>query len=141
MKTNPSKRNVTNYTNEALEIKAEIVELALKNLDKFERNQKYLEKDMTLSKLATILNTNTKYASKIIAKHRGKGSIDYITDLKIDYIVEKLKNENKFRNYTNKALGEEAGFRSTQNFTRAFKYRTEISPTYFIQKLKEQETT
>jgi AraC-like DNA-binding protein len=141
MKINPSKRNLTNYTNEALEIKAEIVELALKNLDKFERNQKYLEKDMTLSKLATILNTNTKYASKIITKHRGKGSIDYITDLKIDYIVEKLKSENKFRNYTNKALGEEAGFRSTQNFTRAFKNRTKISPTYFIQKLKEQETT
>ncbi|WP_338378824.1 tetratricopeptide repeat protein [uncultured Flavobacterium sp.] len=139
MKTNPSKRNVSNYTNEELEIKHEIVEQVLKNLDKFEKNQKYLEKEMNLSKLATILNTNTKYASKIIAKHRGKGSIDYITDLKIDYIVEKLKNENKFRNYTNKALGEEAGFRSTQNFTRAFKNKTKISPTYFIAQLKQQE--
>lgn len=141
MKTNPSKRNATNYTNEPLEIKAEIVEQALKNLDKFEKNHKYLEKDMNLTKLATILNTNTKYVSKIIAKHRGKGSIDYITDLKIDYIVEKIKTDNKFRNYTNKALGEEAGFRSTQNFTRAFKNRTDISPTYFIQQLKQQEPT
>lgn len=141
MKTNPLKRNVINYTNETLEINVEIVEQVLKNLDKFEKNQKYLEKEMNLSKLATILNTNTKYASKIIAKYRAKGSIEYITDLKIDYIVEKLKTENKFRNYTNKALGEEAGFRSTQNFTRAFKNRTKISPTYFIEKLKQQEPT
>lgn len=135
------KRTTNTINNEELDISHEVIAIVLKNLDKFEKNKKYLEKDMNLVKLATIINTNTKYASKIIAKHRGKGSIDYITDLKIDYIVEKLKNENKFRNYTNKALGEEAGFRSTQNFTRAFKNRTKISPTYFIQKLKEQETT
>ena len=141
MKNNTSKRNLTNYTNEVLDINTEIIESVLKNLDKFEKNHKYLEKEMSLSKLANILNTNTKYASKIIAKYRGKGTIDYITDLKIDYIIEKLKKENKFRNYTNKALGEEAGFRSTQNFTKAFKNRTTLSPTYFIQKLKQQEPT
>jgi len=108
----------------------------VKKLEKFELNKKYLDKDMTLTSMASLLNTNTKYVSRVIAKHRGKGTIDYITDLKINYIVEKLKTDSKFRNYTNKALGEEAGFGSTQNFTKAFKTRIGISPTYFINQLK-----
>lgn len=57
---------------------------------------------------------------------------------KIDHIVELLKSENKFRNYTNKALAEEAGFNSTQNFTNMFKKRLGISPTNFIEELKKQ---
>lgn len=113
----------------------------VKKLEKFEQNKKYLEKDMTLTKMASLLNTNTKYVTKIIAKHRGKGTIEYITDLKIDYIIHILKTESKYRNYTNKALGEEAGFGSTQNFTKSFKERNGISPTYFIYKLKKSINT
>ncbi|WP_333667628.1 AraC family transcriptional regulator, partial [Flavobacterium sp.] len=119
------------------EISPEFEAGILKMLEKFEQGKKYLEKDMTLTKMALLLNTNNKYVTKIISKHRGKGSIDYITDLKTDYIIEMLKTDSKFRNYTNKALGEEAGFGSTQNFTRAFKARTGITPTYFIYKLKK----
>lgn len=127
---NPDKQNTQ-------EISPDIEAGILKKLEKFEQSKKYLEKDMTLSKMAVFLNTNTKYVTKIIAKHRGKGTIDYITDLKINYIIEILKKETKYRNYTHKALGEEAGFGSTQNFTRAFKERNGISPTYFIYKLKK----
>ena len=123
------------------DINPEIEAGIIKNLEKFERNKKYLEKDMNLVKMAVLLNTNTKYVTKIIVKHRGKGTIDYITNLKIDYIVVLLKNESKYRNYTNKALGEEAGFGSTQNFTRAFKVQTGLSPTYFIHKLKKSIDT
>lgn len=122
-----------------IDINPEVIATILKNLEKFERNKKYLEKDMTLAKMASLLNTNMKYASKIIARYRDKGTIDYISDLKIDHIIELLKNENKYRNYTNKALGEESGFGSTQNFTRAFNNRTGLSPTYFINKLKSQQ--
>lgn len=122
------------------EISPDIESGILKKLDKLEGSKKYLEKDMTLVKMASLLNTNTKYVTKIIAKHRGKGTIEYITDLKIDYIIDILKKESKYRNYTNKALGEEAGFGSTQNFTRAFKARTGITPTYFIYKLKKSMT-
>lgn len=122
-----------------LDISPEVIQSILKNLEKFEQNKKFIEKDLTLVKLSGILNTNTKYASKVIARHRGKKTIDYITDLKIDYIIELLKNHNKYRNYTNKALAEEAGFGSTQNFTRAFNVRTGISPTYFIRELQKSQ--
>lgn len=118
-------------------ISPEIEAAIVKKLEKFELNKKYLEKDMTVTRMAGILQTNPKYVTKIIAKHRGKGTIEYITELKLDYIIEMLKTESRFRNYTHKALGEEAGFRTTQNFTRAFKSHTGITPTYFSYKLKK----
>ena len=137
--TSQSLVSVNNSKEIEIDINPEVIATILKNLEKFERNKKYLEKDMTLAKMASLLSTNMKYASKIIARYRNKGTIDYISDLKIDHIIELLKNENKYRNYTNKALGEESGFGSTQNFTRAFKNQTGLSPTYFISKLRSQQ--
>lgn len=122
------------------DLNPQLVQTILKNLEKFEANHKYIEKDMSLSKLAAHLKTNNKYAYKIILAHRGKKTIEYITDLKIDYIVTLLKTQNKYRNYTNKALGEEAGFGSTQIFTKAFNQKMGMSPTFFIQELKKSHT-
>ncbi|RTZ01418.1 helix-turn-helix domain-containing protein [Flavobacterium bomense] len=122
-----------------LDINPEVIAAILKNLEKFERNKKYLEKDMTLAKMALLLNTNTKYVSKIIARYRDKGTVEYITYLKIEHIIKLLINENKYRNYKNKSLSDEAGFGSTQIFTRAFKNQTGLSPTYFINKLRSQQ--
>lgn len=131
-------KNKTSETVIDTEINPEIVNTIIKNLEKFEKTNKFLEKDLTLHKLSGHLKTNTKYASKIILKQTGKKSNEYINDLKIDYIVERLKTENKFRKYTNKALADEAGFGSTQNFTKSFKNRLDISPTHFIEELKKQ---
>lgn len=118
-------------------ISPEVRAAVLPYLVKFEKNKKYLDKDISLVKLAFYLQTNTKYTSLIIAELRGKKIPAYISDLKIDYIVERLKNHPDFRKYTNKALAEEAGFGSTQIFTKAFVARMEISPTYFIRELKK----
>ncbi|WNM18489.1 AraC family transcriptional regulator [Flavobacterium capsici] len=90
-------------------INPELVKEILQNLKKFEDKKKYLEKDISLVKMASMLNTNTKYVSVIISEYRGKKLTNYINDLKIDHIVELLKNHNKYRNYTNKALAEEVG--------------------------------
>jgi AraC-like DNA-binding protein len=132
-KTSP----LNNNENNDLDINPEVVTMILKNLEKFEKNKKYLEKDMNLTRLSALLNTNSKYAGKVISKYRSQKTIDYISDLKLQHIITLLKNENKYRLYTNEALGEEAGFSSTQNFTRAFKKQTKISPTYFIQQLQK----
>ena len=129
--------NNNNSENNDLDMNPEVVTMILKNLEKFEKNKKYLEKDMNLTRLSALLNTNSKYAGKVISKYRGQKTIDYISDLKLKHIINLLKNENKYRLYTNEALGEEAGFSSTQNFTRAFKKQTKISPTYFIQQLQK----
>lgn len=115
----------------------EFLMAAQKGLEKFEHDRKYLTRDMDLQKLAEYLNTNMKYASRLVLYYRNKKTIEYIRDLKVDHIVELLKAHGKYRNYTDKALAEEAGFGSTQNFTRAFKARNGMPPRYFISQLKK----
>jgi AraC-like DNA-binding protein len=127
--------------NQNTNLSPELTKSLLKNLEKFENQKKYLEKDMNLAKLAGLLDTNTKYAAMIIAEKRLKKTTTYINDLKIDYIVELLISTNKYRNYTNQALAEEAGFGSTQIFTLCFKNRIKMSPTSFIQQLKASNQT
>lgn len=121
-----------------LDINPDVAIQLLKQLESFEKNRKYLEKDWTLVKLAASFNSNTKYLSKTIFHYRGKKFAEYINDLKVDYVIELLKSDKRIRNYTNKALAEEIGFSSTQRFTNAFVSRTGISPTYFIEEMKRE---
>ena len=121
-----------------IDINPEVVAKVEKVLDKFEKTNKFLEKDISLTKLAKMCGSNIVYVSKIITHIKHKKSIHYINDLKIEYIIEELKKQSKFRNYNNKALSEEVGFRTTQHFTRAFLKNAGISPTYFIKELKKE---
>lgn len=119
-------------------IKPEIVESVSKKLEKFEDGDAFLDKDFNLNKMAAIVDCNTRYTSRIIFETRKKKHIEYIDDLRIDYIVSRLKTDSKYRNYTIKALTEEAGFKSPQKFKEAFKKSTELNPVYFIKELKKQ---
>ncbi|WP_241775699.1 AraC family transcriptional regulator [Flavobacterium sp. Root420] len=122
-----------------LDINPETISIILKQLDKFENDQKFLEKDWSLSKLSIALNSNPTYLSSIIHHYKEKRFSDYINDLKIDYIIELLYSDKRARNFTNKALAQEAGFSSTQRFANAFKAKTEMPTAYFIGQIKKEK--
>lgn len=119
-------------------IKPEIVAAVSTQLEKFEESTKFLDKDFNLNKMAAFVDCNTRYTSRIIFETRKKKYIDYVDDLRIDYIVKRLKTDSKYRHYTMKALTEEAGFKSPQKFKEAFVKSTELTPVYFIRELKKQ---
>jgi AraC-like DNA-binding protein len=121
-----------------LDINPEVVASILKQLSKFEANKKFLQKDLTLVNLAGTFNTNTNYLSKVINHSRHKNYITYLNDLRIDYIVGLLKTDQRFRNYTIKALAEEAGFSTAQHFSKAFYAHTGIYPSYFVTELNRE---
>ncbi|RUT70259.1 AraC family transcriptional regulator [Flavobacterium cupreum] len=115
-------------------------EAVLHSLKKFEKSKKYLEKDLNLTKLAVYCNTNTKYLSLIIFRHKNKKFNGYINCLKVDNIAQRIRNEKVLQNYTHDALAEEAGFSSTRRFVKAFVSCTEITPKYFIEELKKDDS-
>lgn len=121
-------------------IKPEIISVVSKKLEKFEESNLYLDKDFNLSKMAAFVDCNTRYTSRIISETRNKKYIEYVDDLRIEFIIEKLKNDSKYRNYTIKALTEEAGFKSPQKFKEAFTKATDLTPLYFIKELKKQDS-
>ncbi|MBF7092619.1 helix-turn-helix domain-containing protein [Flavobacterium sp. ALJ2] len=114
-------------------------EAVLQRLQKFENSKKFLEKDLNLTKLASYFNTNTKYLSLIIARHRNKKFNEYINSLKVDNIAQRIRNDKVLQNYTHDALAEEAGFSTTRRFAKSFLLYTGITPKYFIEELKMED--
>jgi AraC-like DNA-binding protein len=122
-------------TNESFSISEELVCKILEKLQLFENQRDFLDATITVQKMATNLNTNSKYLSKIIKEYKGKSFVQYINDLRIDYAIIELKNDSKLRNYTIQALAIEFGFNNAESFSTAFYKKNSIKPTYFIKEL------
>jgi AraC-like DNA-binding protein len=119
-------------------IPAETEQLILNKLKKFETTKKFTNKDISLAVLAGQFETNTKYLSEIINRHYHINFNTYINTLRINYIVEKLKNEPNFCNYKISYLAEICGFSSHSSFATVFKSIIGISPIKFIDLLKNE---
>ncbi|MCV9930460.1 AraC family transcriptional regulator [Flavobacterium sp. LS1R49] len=130
------KRIKTNITKiEDIGIGEELIKLILAKLNRFEKENGYLESNITVQMLSTTFETNSKYVSRIVNVHKGKTFVQYINDLRIEHAIIKLKENNKLRKYTIQALALEFGFNNAESFSTAFYKKTRIKPTYFIKKL------
>ncbi|MCR9229114.1 MAG: helix-turn-helix domain-containing protein [Flavobacteriaceae bacterium] len=124
-----------------LDISKGKIDTVLARLEHFERNRNFLDPKMSASKLAVISEVNGKYLSQIIAHYKGKRVMEYINDLRVDHIIDQMKQDRKLAYYSNGSLAEVAGFNSERTFVNAFKSRAGITPMFFIQRLKEKEGT
>ncbi|MDP9955453.1 AraC-like DNA-binding protein [Epilithonimonas hungarica] len=113
--------------------------ILLKKLDDFENTEDYIKTDLSLQSLAKKLETNTKYLSETINTHKQKNFNAYINELRINYIINKLKDKPIYRSYKIKYLAEESGFSTHSAFTAVFKTVTGMSPANYIQLLKQKE--
>ncbi|MDR2238246.1 MAG: helix-turn-helix domain-containing protein [Chryseobacterium sp.] len=113
------------------ETEAKLLEL----LEDFEKGDLYNNKNMSLSFLAAELNTNTKYLSYVINQHKNADFKAYINRLRINYIVDKLINDDRYRQYKISILADECGFSSHSKFASVFKAVTDFSPSAYIKYL------
>ena len=135
----PESNNDSQAVNNKNTIPADTKIRILKGLAAFEKSEKFLKKDLTISSLAAQLNTNTKYLSEAIKNNRSENFSNYINSLRINYIVHKLYNDPKYREYKISYLAEECGYASSQVFVIAFKKINGLTPSYFIQNLKDDQ--
>jgi len=116
----------------------ETVSSLLKKLEKFERTNKFIKNDVTLSSMAYDLDSNSRYISEIIKEYRGKNFNNYINGLRIEFITEKLYNDPEYRTYKIAYLASYVGFSSGTVFTNVFKKETGMTPSYFIHQLTNE---
>lgn len=121
------------------EIPENIVEDLLNRLEKFENNQEFLNRNIDLKSLADKFKTNTTYLSKVVNTYKKRNFNSYVNKLRINYMIELLKKEPKYRNYTIEALSEIAGFTSSRHFSDTFHAETGLRPTYFLEKIQKEE--
>ncbi|MEM6718733.1 MAG: helix-turn-helix domain-containing protein [Bacteroidota bacterium] len=134
-KTTPEK--VKKSAKEEIGIDAKTAEI-LKNLEEFETKELFLSQESTLVEVAKKIQTNTTYLSKVINTYKEKSFTAYITDLRVDYAIERLSVDRKFRSFTIGAIAQEIGFKRSESFSKAFKVKTGLYPSYFIKELEKQ---
>jgi len=111
----------------------------LKDLEIFEEKELYLRQDCTLGYVAKKLKTNTSYLSSVINTYKEKSFKSYLSELRINAALIRLKNDEKLRSYTIKAISEEFGFKRSETFSRAFKAQTDMYPSVYIKSLENQK--
>ncbi len=109
----------------------------LNDLNTLEQELFFLQNDITLPFLAATLKINHKYLSSIINRHKGKDFNNYINELRINYIIQKLQDNPSYQDYKIAYLSHESGFSTHSKFTAAFKNITGLSPSTFIKNLKK----
>ncbi len=117
-----------------LEIKKEI----LKKLDDFEHNHKYLKNNLSLNSVSKTLKTNSSYLSKVINSDKQKSFNNYINDLRIEYCVDQIKNNKKFKQYSVRSMAGEVGFNNIQSFAKAFYKKKGCKPAEYIKSVDNQ---
>lgn len=120
-----------------IKISPEVEENILNGLKVFEENLEFNSKNISRYNLANTLNINPKYLSAVIKKHLKFNFNQYINHLRINYIVNQLKNEPQYRKYKINHLAEITGYSSHSAFSLEFKKITGLHPSAFIKTLDE----
>lgn len=108
----------------------------LQKLEEFEKSDRFLNKNMSLSLLSSQMEINTKYLSEVI-NNKEKNFNGYINKLRINHIVHLLRSDAVFLNYKVSYLAEYSGFSSHSAFTTVFKSVTGMSPNAYIQEISK----
>ncbi|WP_271784974.1 AraC family transcriptional regulator [Aquimarina algiphila] len=119
-------------------INKETLNNLMDKLQVFEEKQGYLKQGLNAKDLAKSFGSNASYLSKVVNTFKEKNFTSYINDLRIDFVVNKLKEDRIFRKYTVKAIAQEIGFNNAEAFAKAFYKKTGIYPSYFIKELEKR---
>lgn len=134
------KKDSSNNDSSGSSINKETLKNLLDQLQKFEEKQGYLKSNLNAKDLAKSFGSNSSYLSKVVNTFKEKSFSSYINDLRINFVIDKLREDSIFRKYTVKAIAQEIGFNNAEAFSKAFYKKTGIYPSYFIKKLEKQQS-
>ncbi len=87
----------------------------------------YMNYDLSLDSVSSLLNINPSYLSSIFKRCTGTNFLDYITNLRIcaakEYLCDPFKSAAE--------IASMVGYDSSSYFTRAFKKNTGLTPTEY----------
>lgn len=135
--TKMNKEKIKKASKKTYSISSEKEQSILESLDAFETSELFRNKGLSISQLANHLETNPSYLSEIISKHKGQNFNSYVNDLRIKYIINKVRSERKYQSYKIEYLAKDSGFSSRSAFATIFKKATGIPPSDFIQLCKK----
>ena len=113
--------------------KSEIFEKLYKAIQEWTTEKGFLNNNISLSSLATELNTNTAYLSQVFNKTIGVSFSEYISRCRVEYLISEVrKNPELISNKSSIQIAEMAGFMSIDAYTSAFKRHVGKTPRQYF---------
>ena len=113
--------------------KSEVFEKLHKAIQCWTSEKRFLNKNISLSSLATELNTNTAYLSQVFNKNIGVSFSEYISSCRVEYLISEVrKNPELISNKSSIQIAEMAGFMSIDAYTSAFKRHVGKTPRQYF---------
>lgn len=108
-------------------------ELKEKLEDLMDSQKLFLNHELRLDDIATMLNISRHHASQVINENFKMSFYDYINTYRIEEAKKKLCNNFKKSSESISDIAYQCGFNNRVSFYKAFKKRTKITPKEFIQ--------
>jgi AraC-like DNA-binding protein len=118
-------------------IPPEILDKRLLNLKQYGQTKLYLSPNTSLKSLAEFLGLNRVYTSKLLNDYLNTTYKDYINKLRMDYVIDRIKNDDDFRKLSVERIAKQSGYNSLNTFSRIFKQATGFTPYQYIMHLKK----
>lgn len=118
------------YVNSGLD-NVEVDRLHQTLMQKLQTEKPYLNPELTLQHLASVIDTQVHHLSQVINEKEKKNFYDFINECRIQEFLKEVKSE-KNKNYTLLAIAYNCGFNSKASFNRNFKKYTGKTPTQYL---------
>ncbi len=109
-------------------------------LETFEKEKQFLNHTINSEKLAKQIGTNRPYFVKAYHYYKNESFNIYLRNLRLEYALERLKQDSTFRKYKIKTIALESGFSNTESFSKYFYKKYKIYPSFFIKQLNNINT-
>lgn len=100
--------------------------------------KRFTDSSLSLNGVASELNLNKTYLSRVINSELGTGFSDYVNRLRIEEAKDCM-SVPKFNHYSLVSIGLEVGFNSKSAFNSAFKKYTGLTPSEYREKLNREQ--
>lgn len=104
---------------------------------RMEKEQLYINSELTLVELALTLNVHPNNLSQVINTFEEKNFYDYINSKRVELFL-KLATIPENKKYTILSLAYDCGFNSKSSFNKYFKKVTNLTPTEYLNSIKEK---
>lgn len=95
----------------------------------------YLDEELTLSKLAFLLETTDKKLSKLLNHHINTSFYNFVNSFRLKEFKRRLQSD-EFKDFTIEGIVYDCGFKSKASFYKLFKKETGLSPSEYKESIQ-----
>lgn len=105
--------------------------------DVMDNTKEVFTPDFSLEKLASLVNSNTNYVSKVINEQFEKNFNTFLNEYRIREACKRILDLENYGNLTFEAIAVQLGFNSRTSFNRSFKSITGLTPSEYQKMARE----